>query len=151
MKTSAWPAPPDDLRLGPDEVHVWYVGLEPAGAADRDLPGLLSDDELSRAQRFVFDVHRRRFVTARGALRRVLSRYLGTRPEAIAFHYGAQGKPFISDGHSTHRLRFSVSHSRDRALFAMALGREVGVDLESIGQTILELDLAQRFFAPEEV
>ncbi len=47
------------------------------------------------------------------------------------------------------RLTFNVSHSRDHALFALARGREVGVDLESIRERNSD-GVADRFFTPDE-
>lgn len=146
----AWPVPPGVLRLDAGEIHVWQVDLESVGAADRGLPGLLSEDERARAGRFAFEVHRQRFAAARGSLRRVLSRYLGMAPQDIAFGYGPRGKPYLAHDRATPPLRFNVSHSAERALFAVALGRELGVDLERVSETTSVLELAERFFAPQE-
>jgi 4'-phosphopantetheinyl transferase len=47
-------------------------------------------------------------------------------------------------------LRFNLSHSRGLGLFAFTLDREVGVDVEYIRPSRKELDLAERFFSPQE-
>src|SRR5688572_20859640 len=46
-------------------------------------------------------------------------------------------------------LRFNLSHAGERALIAVSLGREVGVDIEEV-RPIESLTLADRFFAPAE-
>jgi len=56
----------------------------------------------------------------------------------MSFGYGAHGKPFLAGKHST--LRFSVSHSRDEMLLAIAHMREVGVDVEGVRNIGLAID-----------
>jgi 4'-phosphopantetheinyl transferase len=84
------------------DVAVWLADLD-AAAADGD--GVLSDDERARAQRFVFDVHRRRFIAARAWLRARLAERLGRPAAALRFDYGPGGKPALVDG---GRLRFNL-------------------------------------------
>src|SRR5215213_2665297 len=60
--------------LSYEAVHVWRVPLERPGPLE-DAWALLSDEEQVRARRFVQDHHRRRFVVAHAALRRILAGY----------------------------------------------------------------------------
>jgi 4'-phosphopantetheinyl transferase len=146
-----WPARTDPPRLREEEVHVWHADLGSMTGSDADLMSLLSDDERARAGRFVFERHRRRFTAARGRLRRLLSSYLEIAPEAVAFQGGRNGKPHLAPTPTQDtRLRFNVSHSEEQALFAVALEREVGVDIEHVDPAVRVLELAGRFFAPEE-
>jgi 4'-phosphopantetheinyl transferase len=55
----------------------------------------LSEDELARAHRFVRERDRGRFILARGTLREIISRYLGTSPQRIEFEYAKHGKPYV--------------------------------------------------------
>ena len=130
------------------DVHVWKASL--AGGAVPDLGEVLSPDERARAGRLKFDRDRRRFVSSRGILRTILGRYLGTAPAAIEFCYGPFGKPSLGPGGSRHRLRFNVSHAEDIALYAIALGREVGVDVERIRTGVPIDEPAGRFFSASE-
>ncbi len=94
------------------------------------LRNLLNDEERARAARFHFERDQRRYVAARGLLRELLGERLGLDPAALRLRVGPHGKPALAGGPGA--LRFNVSHSGDRALFALADGgREVGVDLES--------------------
>src|SRR5688500_3870675 len=83
-------------RLAARAVHMWHASLAADATEIASYAMLLSEDEAERANRYVFDMHRARFTTARGILREVLSRYTGTPPEGIAFTYGAQGKPELT-------------------------------------------------------
>ena len=49
-----------------------------------------------------------------------------------------------------HALSFNVSHSADRALFALARGRRLGVDLEAIDARVGHEAIAERFLARED-
>lgn len=106
----------------------------------------LSEHEVARAARYRIETRRRRFVAARGLLRVLLGRYLDRDPASLRFVYGAQGKPALGD--AGPGLSFNVTHSGDRALFAVARGRPLGVDLEAIDAGMDHDAIAQRFFAP---
>jgi 4'-phosphopantetheinyl transferase len=129
------------------EVHVWLLSLgQDPGPADA--AGTLSPDERERARRFYFDRDRRRFVACRAALREILSAYTGRPAPDLRFRYGHHGKPSLE---SPEDVRFNVSHSDALAVYAVARGREVGVDVERI-RPLSEADrLAERFFSQPEV
>lgn len=114
--------------LAPNDIHCWMAPLDSAFVPRLRYESLLSRDEHERAARFVADLHRRRFMTARGILRLLLGHYLQADPASLKFGLGAYGKPFLKD----YRLHFSVSHSGDRALFAFAEEGPIGADLERI-------------------
>jgi 4'-phosphopantetheinyl transferase len=107
----------------------------------------LSDEEHERARRFVFEVDRRRFIAAHAGKRQVLAYVTRSSPSAIRFARAAHGKPAIAGADID--VRFNLSHSGERALLALALGREVGVDIEQ-HRTIDVLELAEVCFSPLE-
>lgn len=115
----------------------------------RRLRESLSGDERGRAERFVFEVHRRRFTAARGLLREVLGGELRIEPAAVRFDYGPRGKPALARDLETE-LRFNVSHAQERALLAVARGLELGVDIEAVREGIDTTAIAKRFFSPLE-
>lgn len=137
--------------LDRQDVHVWFCDLL-RYAADRDtLAAFLSVDEQARAARFAFERDRQRFMLSHGLLRLILARYLGTAAGQIQFVTGAHGKPAVNDpSGASPSLEFSLSHSGDYALVALATGRAVGVDVELFKPEVEALKLAQRFFSPEE-
>jgi 4'-phosphopantetheinyl transferase len=129
------------------DVHVWRVDLNQRTATQR---ALLSSDECERADRFRFQEDRDHFIVARATLRSVLAGYLGAEAHGLRFDYGAHGKPRLAvQSHS--ELRFNLSHSHGRALIAVALEREVGVDIECLRRAVADEQIARRFFSPREV
>ena len=143
------------LRPAPGEVHCWSVRLDVPPETFASLHATLASDERSRSERLRFERDRRRFVVARGALRDVLGRYVGMRPDLIAFAYNAFGKPGLSPALGS-RLRFNLSHSADLALIAVAAEADVGVDVEWVPQEAegarpWYAEIARCFFSAAEI
>lgn len=116
-----------------------------------ELSAALSDDERHRTKRFVQDRRRLRFVIGRACLRILLGGYLQLPPTELIFSYGSHGKPALRADSAAASIRFNLAHSQDIALYAFALDREVGVDVEHWHAVEDGPGIAQRFFAPEEV
>ncbi len=146
----AWPLVPHVPPLGPEDVHVWQTSLDADEATVGRLGALLAPDELVRADRFHFARDRRRHTVGRARLRLLLGEYLSVAPVDIALEATALGKPHLAGG-PTDDMRFNVAHSDDLALYAIARGREVGVDVEREWPDINWRELAGRYFAPEEI
>jgi 4'-phosphopantetheinyl transferase len=150
MPEPAWEPPPPRLAIAAGEVHVWRASL--AAPADELVrhAAVLSDEERARAGRFRFDVHRGRFIAGRGIQRRVLAGYLGTDPAALRYRLAEHGKPALDAPHDAADLRFNVSNSDDGLLIAIAVGRELGVDLEAVHPVDDRDAVARRFFSAPE-
>ena len=118
--------------LARNEAHVWWASLDASAAHVRRFAGLLSTDEARRGRSFHFERDQRRFVVGRGLLRTILGRYLGTDPRRLRFDYGRHGKPALAGELGVDGLRFNLAHSEDVAVFAVALGSEIGVDVECL-------------------
>jgi 4'-phosphopantetheinyl transferase len=134
-----------------DEVHLLCAPLDTTPVQYGRLEQSLSPDELERAGRFRFPKDRAHFVAAHGALRHILAGYLECRPAELRFSYGASGKPALAPGWGADTLRFNLSHSHGLALCAVALSREVGVDLEFVRPLLGDSAIPERFFSPAEV
>ncbi|MCD6039743.1 MAG: sfp [Gammaproteobacteria bacterium] len=135
------------LPLLPQVVHLWLIKISDFILDESSLLSLLSPDEVERAMRFHFPLHRQQFIITRGLLRKTLSRYTGSAAKEIAFIYGPQGKPFLKD--NSDDLQFNVSHSADLAVFAVTTQQNIGVDIEKIEPPFKE-DVARRFFSQKE-
>lgn len=126
-------------------LHIWATNLDcPQVEIDR-LSGYLNDSERHRAAKFINPIHGDRWRVARGYLRQILGQYLDLAPARIIFSYSAQGKPALAD----NPIQFNLSHSRDRAVYAITAQHPVGIDIEYI-QPIAAADLVDRFFSPAE-
>jgi len=137
------------LTLG--VVHIWQIPLSIQAARVRDCRSILSQDENHRADRFYFDRDRNRFIAARSAIRRILSRYVEMAPADLVFCYGLKGKPELSPQHAGPDIKFNLSHSRDLGLLAVARAQSVGVDIEFVDYDFASDEIATRFFSVKEV
>ncbi|HEX2391479.1 MAG TPA: 4'-phosphopantetheinyl transferase superfamily protein [Solirubrobacterales bacterium] len=109
------------------EIHVWEADLDAAGWPG---PQSLPAAERERAERLLRPLGRRRWVAARWALRGVLGRYTDLPPAEIELRAGDGGKPRLEG--AEEGLRFNLSHSHGLAAVAVAVGAEVGIDIEWI-------------------
>src|SRR5262249_43466747 len=138
-------------QLAPGEAHVWFLPLDLSATGIEELRVLLSEDERARAERFHFERHRRRFIACRGQVRRVLAGYLNDSAERLRFQYGSRGKPALEAPWCDSEIAFNVSNSHEVALCALALDRELGVDVEQVVAPSDFDGLAAHFFAKSEV
>ena len=129
------------------QVHVWTVSLSAERAALAELSAILTTDERTRADRFRTPQLRRRFIVARAILRRLLSTYLRVDASALRLCYGEHGKPYIT---SASGLCFNLSHAEDAAIYAIASGREVGIDIEATARDVDIDGVARQAFSSRE-
>lgn len=132
--------------LPSEEVHIWRASLERPGHVIDRMRGLLSEDECERADRFIFERDRSRYVVGRALLRELLGRYLQRPPQELTFEYGEFGKPTLRSG-----PWFNLSHSGSLALYAFSSLGEIGVDIEIDEGDFARDRIAERFFSPAEV
>ncbi len=149
MTAASAPSVSDAFEPASDEVHSWCVSLDVPPETSAGLYATLTNDERNRSARLRFERDRRRFVVARGVLRKLLGRYLGIPPGSVRFVYNAFGKPELSP-ELGGRLKFNLSHSADLALIAIAVDAEIGVDLEFIREQSDWAEIARCFFSAAE-
>ena len=133
-----------------DEVHIWWTTLDRPISEVQHLQKTLSADELAKATRFRQPEDRDHFIVARGLLRVMLGHYLGREPTHVQFHYGLNGKPELAGESEIDIVRFSLSHSHGKALYAFTRGRAVGIDLEELRPHPTDEQIARHYFSPGE-
>lgn len=131
--------------LPPCEIQIWSTQLDLDRAQTDKLSQFLTAAERQRAAKFVNPLHGDRWIVARGYLRQTLSQYLDLSPDLIEFDYGEQGKPTLIGS----QIQFNLSHSHDRAVYAISARSPVGIDIEYI-HPIAAADLVDRFFSTAE-
>jgi 4'-phosphopantetheinyl transferase len=136
-----------DSPQGTPRVDVWAVWLTAPAAVSSAFRGLISSDEVFRADRFAFDHLRHAYQVSHGVLRVLLAQYLECSPRALEFTLGPMGKPALLGG---GRLRFNMSHSGELAVYAFTFDCEIGVDIEQARDTSGIEQIAERYFCPEE-
>jgi 4'-phosphopantetheinyl transferase len=133
------------LMLLDADIHVWSVDLNLNPQQVSEFDRVLTTQERQRAAKFINPLHGSRWTVARGYLRYVLSQYLDCTPAEIVFSYGQQGKPAIEG----NDLQFNLSHSGDRAVYAISAKFPIGIDIEHI-HPLPAADLVDRFFSAQE-
>lgn len=151
MSACLWDPAPNCPSLSKAQVHVWAASLGRSASSLALMYDVLSLDERVRAERFHFVQDREKYIMARGSLRNILGRYLDVKPGEIRFTYNSHGKPALDLEFAANQLKFNVSHSTELALYAVTADREIGVDIEHFRSSVVEEDIAERFFSPGEV
>jgi 4'-phosphopantetheinyl transferase len=142
------------VPLLPGEIHVWLafealITDERLHAAYRQL---LDAAERAQEPRFYFARDRRRYLITRALVRTVLSRYVPIGPRDWVFSTNAYGRPEIANAEAAGAgLSFNISHTPGLVVLAVATRRALGVDVEDVDAREAPLDIADRFFAAEEV
>ena len=139
------------MQLNQHELHVWLASLEITSRQLGELERTLTADEIVRADRFYFERDRHRFVAARGILRAIVANYLEATPSALRFSYNEFGKPRLEGSPEIRNLSVNVSHSGGLALIAVALARDVGIDIETIDDSVRTDEVAKSFFSANEI
>ncbi len=81
---------------------------------------------------------------AHQALRTILETVTGA---PVEFAVAEKGKPYLP---GAPEVKFNLAHSHEMALVAVALGAEVGVDIERLRPLPEYAAIAERFFPPSE-
>lgn len=151
MNPPSWTPLTEPLSLATHNVHVIHVELQVEDRLLDRLSLLLSPAEIARADRYKVPLPRRHFIACRATLRQLLAGCLNCAATEVEFEYGPHGKPALRQtGSSSTDIQFSVSHSADQALIAVATNQVVGIDLEQMDSSVRILKLADRFFSPGE-
>lgn len=129
-----------------DRVDLWWVDTARLPDPVEGHLALLNAVERARAERFALPALRQRYILAHGALRRILSAYLGQPPQDLQFTRGPWGKPELSG----YPLRFNLSYAENLMLLAITQHRALGVDLERIRPVPEMEDIAALWFSALE-
>jgi 4'-phosphopantetheinyl transferase len=135
----------------PGEVLVCCLaiprGLDPAVASQ--LRAALPDDERARHDRYGDAGAAAEFLCGRALLRAALSTWSPSPHPSWRFRANAHGRPSLD--HPEPAAHFNLSHTR--GMVTLSLGRDpmVGVDVERLDRKVRPLEVADRFFSPEEV
>ena len=131
------PISPNDLVNGRDgifllkqgDIQIWSISLD----ADKDFRkaclNALGEKGRERISFFKFKQVQESYIISQGGLRILLSYYLNIEPEIIQLGRLSKGKPYSIDN---PKLRFNMSNSGRRVVYAFSLNEEIGIDLERI-------------------
>jgi 4'-phosphopantetheinyl transferase len=142
------------LDLDPGRVDLWFTSLD--RVHDESLlthyRGLLTSEERQQEKRFYFERDQHSYLVTRALVRTTLSRYAPVPAAQWMFQASAHGRPEILNDHPlARRISFNISHTRGLIVLAVTGGQAVGVDIENIRVRQVSLEVADRFFSPQEV
>lgn len=128
-------------------VSAWLVGEMPSPVV-AELLTTLDDEERRRAALLGTAAGRRQFVTAHGAMRRIVGERLGAPPGELRWKAGAHGKPeLVGEWTGVHA---NLSHSGGRCLIALSGERAVGADIQRLVPGLDVVAMARRYFPEPE-
>ncbi len=138
----------------PIRVEAFGFGLSVVG--DDDLR-LLDPIERARADRFHFELHRRRYIAAHAQVRRLLGHRLGLPPADVVITRTPLGKPVLGSPEPVDlelnppaALHFNLSHCDDLGWLALA-PVPVGIDVERVRELEDLLPLIQSHCTADEI
>lgn len=96
------------------------------------------------------DVHVYRFKKGdhHADVKKILSHYLGAKPQTITISRDKSGKPVLS-GEYEGKLYFNISHTENKVMLAVA-SRPVGIDFESVSRKVDYKPILKRYFSSVE-
>jgi 4'-phosphopantetheinyl transferase len=142
------------IPLAPAEIHLWLafydeITDERLHSAYRNL---LNTEEKEQEPRFYFAKDRRRYLVTRALVRTVLSRYVSIDPKDWLFSTNAYGRPDIVNAQARDEcVTFNLSHTQSLIVLGVSKHRALGVDVENLCAREASIDIADRYFAPQEV
>jgi 4'-phosphopantetheinyl transferase len=148
--SDVWKSEPIDYAIDYGAVHVWRCELQSSHLSNMGFVGSLSTEEIEKAQRFVRESDRDRYIFAHALLRSILGTYLGCRPQKLVFGTNQYGKPFLVSPNGDNKIQFNLSHSHNMALIAVARQIAVGIDVEYIRRVSDAHEIVDRFFSTHE-
>jgi 4'-phosphopantetheinyl transferase len=151
LNNLVWALPKSSPTLADAEVHLWRAALDQPEQVIEALSAHLADDERQRADRFVFERDRRKFIVGRGALREILAGYTGQAPAEIGFTYSSTNKPSLVNRSAVGELEFNLSHSHECVLYALTRRRMIGVDVEWLRPIPNADGIVARYFSVTEI
>lgn len=142
------------LEIGSGQIHLWLTFYDEIREQRllSDYWALLSAAERDKHSRFRFERDRSQYLVTRALVRTVLAKYASIDPQDWRFTTNAFGRPQIAnEGIAAADFTFNISHTRGLIVLGVACGRELGVDVENICAREACVEIADRWFAPEEV
>lgn len=109
----------------------------------------LSNQEKTQAEGFINKTLKNRYVLSHGLLRAILSFYVEKNPQDIQYSVNQFGKPFLED--NVCQVQFNMSHSKDYAVYIIALEDQVGIDIEWKDKDINIQEIYELVFSSAEI
>lgn len=130
----------------PIGIDIYMIDMDDWFNKILDLKSFLSSEELSKAEKFHFEIDRDRYIISHGILRKFIGKRLGEPPEKIEYQLNDFGKP----RELRDRVQFNMSRSENILLIAIGVGVEIGVDVEKAREGVDSSLISQNYFTSAE-
>lgn len=137
------------LQLPRNELHVWHLQLPDQLQNTEHYIPLLDQAEKHRLNSFLQPLMRQNYLLIRASVRNILGDYLKCPPAQVNLSTNPYNKPQLCPQKEPVNLQFSISHSANRAVIALALDAPVGIDLEFRHRKPNIQALLRRYFSPK--
>jgi len=128
------------------QADIWRINVASNAASIHHLSSLLTNDELTKASRFLHRHDSDRFIISRAALRLIMGRYLNVNPTLIAIGADENKKPFIKNS----PLFYNMSHSGDWIIIAISASA-IGIDTELVKNSFDFGNIINEYFDRKEL
>ncbi|MFT5823364.1 MAG: 4'-phosphopantetheinyl transferase [Crocinitomix sp.] len=115
--------------LQKEAIQIWSIPLDANEKFRAACLNALGEVGRERISFFKFKQVQESYIISQGGLRLLLSYYLGIEPQDIQIGRLSKGKPISIDNPT---LRFNMSNSGRKVVYAFSLDEEIGIDLERI-------------------
>jgi 4'-phosphopantetheinyl transferase len=139
-----------NIKINQSKIQVRWVKFSSYLGKVVQLKTYLTSDEIERAYKYKFDIDISRFIIGRAFLRMLLGNILNLTHSKIKIEPDKYGKLLLTNQEHKH-LHFNISHSDDYVIYAFCITDEVGIDIERIDYTINHLEIAENYFAKNEI
>ena len=129
-------------------IHLWLYDLNTVSASL--LQSTITKSEVKRSLKIKNEQKRRLYLGGRFGLRYLLSHYRGVDNQDLMFGYGSRGKPVLLGQPATDQITFNYTLSRDKALYAFSICRQLGIDMEVLPRKINDSLMAKRHLTDAE-
>jgi 4'-phosphopantetheinyl transferase len=133
-----------------DEVHICWARTDAFTTTIDDVRDMLAPDEICRHDAYRFARDRSLYLATRILCRCTLGHFAGVEPAAMVFHSDRHGRPEIARPTEATSITFNLSNTTGMVVIAVARGRAIGVDAETLDRLDSSLSVAERMFAREE-
>ena len=130
-----------------NNIEIWYGYFNNYIDHIQYLNSLLSEQEMSRLQKFVFEKEKLMYTVSHGILRIILGNKINIAPEQINYHFNQNEKPFVD----IPDCYFNLSHTNNFFTIGFSNKHTVGVDTETHNRKMDWEHVAKLFFSESEV
>ena len=144
ISCAEWSEYNDKRDLDKDAIHIFKIEAdEYYNSIQFNYQDILSDSELTKANRFLTKKDKESFISRRHSLRSILSKFISAQPAGFQFHQSGNKKPAIEG------VEFNSTHSENLILIALS-SSTIGIDIECVNPDFDFKTLVPACFSKEE-